>query len=72
MDRKNEGQSPTQTIILAHNRNKTTDCEDIDHRSYAKHKQFSVKFKTEKNSGLSKDCLERCSADNNLKRTRTK
>ena len=35
MERDNEGQCPTQTIILAHNRNKTADCEDIDHRSYA-------------------------------------
>ena len=29
MDGDNEGQSPTQTFILAHNRNETTGCEDI-------------------------------------------
>ena len=40
MDGDNEGQSPVQTIILAHNRNKTRDCEDIDHRSYAQLKQL--------------------------------
>ena len=29
-----------ETIIMAHNRNKTTDCEEIDHRSYAQLKQL--------------------------------
>ena len=40
MDGDNEGQSPTQTIILAHNRNETTGCEDIYHCSYTQLKQL--------------------------------